>query len=122
MHIRRLRSRNGNLQIQVVKKVGRQNKVVRHFGTARNELEIEALVTSAKQFLEDRRVRSGKISFFDNRYSASEISETLSRFCIRRVLDSATFNFLYHFYQVLGFDEIGHKNFADLVIAIGTLW
>jgi len=117
VHIRKLKSRNGNLQIQVVKKVARQDKVVRHFGTARNELEINALVSLAKQFLEDQRIRSGNISLFDNRYSASEMAEILSKFCIRRVLDSVTFNFFYHFYKVLNFDQIGNKNFADLVVA-----
>lgn len=117
MHIRKLKSRNGNLQIQVVEKVFRRDVVVRHFGTARNELEISTLINLAKQFLEDQRIKSGKISLFDNRYSASEMVEILSKFCIRRVLDSVTFNFFYHFYKVLNFDQIGNKNFADLVVA-----
>lgn len=117
MYIRKLRSRNGNLQIQVVRKAGRQNKVVRHLGTARNELEINELVNLARQFIENQRIKSGKISLFDNRYSTSEMIEILSKFCIRRVLDSVTFNFFYHFYRVLGFDKIGNKSFADLVIA-----
>ncbi len=105
------------MQIQVVEKVNRQDKVVRHFGTARNELEINTLVTSAKQFLEDQRIKSGKISLFDNRYSTSEMANILSRFYVRRVLDSVTFNFFYHFYKILNFDQIGNKNFADLVVA-----
>ena len=77
MHIRQLKSRNGNLQVQVVQKIGRQNKVVRHLGTARNELEIDELVSLAKQFIEDQRIKSGKISLFDNRYSTSEMAEEL---------------------------------------------
>ena len=117
MHIRKLKSRNGNLQVQVVQKIGRQNKVVRHFGTARNELEIDELVSLAKQFIEDQRIKSGKISLFDNRYSTSQMTEILSKFCIRRVLDSVTFDFFYHFYKVLNFDQIGNKGFSDLVIA-----
>ena len=117
MHIRRLKSRNGNLQVQVVQKIGRQNKVVKHLGTAGNELEVNELVNLAKQFIENQRIKSGKISLFDNRYSASEMAEILSKFCIRRVLDSVTFNFFYHFYQVLDFDKIGNKSFADLVVA-----
>ena len=117
MHIRRLKSRNGNLQIQVVHKFGRQNKVVRHFGTARNELEINDLMGLAEQFVQDQRIKSGRLSLFDTRYSTSEMTETLSKFCIRRVLDSVTFRFFYHFYQVLDFDKIGDKDFADLVVA-----
>src|SRR3990167_3677143 len=117
MHIRKLKSRNGNLQVQVVQKIGRDNKVVKHLGTARNELEINELINLAKQFLENQRIKSGNISLFDNRYSASEMTEILSKFCIRRVLDSVTFDFFYHFYKVLNFDQIGNKNFADLVVA-----
>lgn len=117
MYIRKLKSRNGNLQIQVVQKTGRQNKVVSHFGTARNELELNELINLAKQFIENQRIKSGKLSLFDNRYSISDMADILSKFCIRRVLDSVTFNFFYHFYQVLNFDKIGNKSFADLVIA-----
>ena len=117
MYIRKLKSRNGNIQIQVVRKIGRQNKVVRHLGTARNELETNELVSLAKQCIEDQRIRSGKISLFDNRYSTSEMAEILSKFSIRRVLDSVTFDFFYHFYKVLRFDQIGNKNFTDLIIA-----
>lgn len=117
MHIRRLKSRNGNLQIQVVRKIDRKNKVVRHLGTARNELEVKELVSLAEQFIQDQRIKSGKLSLFDNRYSTSEMTEILSKFCIRRVLDSGTFNFFYYFYQILDFDKVGNKNFADLVVA-----
>lgn len=105
------------MQIQVVRKIGRQNKVVKHFGTARNELEINELVNLAKQFIQNQRIKSGKLSLFDDRYSASEMAEVLSKFCIRRVLDSVTFDFFYHFYKILNFDQIGNKNFADLVVA-----
>lgn len=86
-------------------------------GTARNELEVNELINLAEQFIENQRIKSGKISLFDNRYSISEMAEILSKFCIRRVLDSVTFNFFYHFYHVLDFDKIGNKSFADLVIA-----
>lgn len=105
------------MQIQVVQKINRKNKVVRHLGTARNQLEVNELVNLAKQFIENQRIKAGKISLFDNRYSASEMVEILSKFCIKRVLDSATFDFFYHFYKVLSFDQIGNKSFADLVVA-----
>lgn len=91
--------------------------MVRHLGTARNELETKELVSLAEQFIQNQRIKSGKLSLFDNRYSTSEMSEILSRFSIRRVLDSVTFNFFYHFYKILDFDKIGNKSFADLVIA-----
>lgn len=105
------------MQIQVVQKINRKNKVVRHLGTARNELEVNELINLAKQFIKNQRIKEGKISLFDNRYSTSEMAGILSKFCIRRVLDSATFDFFYHFYKVLSFDNISNKSFADLVVA-----
>ena len=91
--------------------------MVRHFGTARNQMEINELVSLAKQFIENQRIKSGKISLFDNRYSTSDMAGILSKFCIRRVLDSVAFDFFYHFYKVLDFDKVDNKSFADLVIA-----
>lgn len=69
--IRKLKNKNGNLQIQVVEKIDRQNKVVRHLGTAKNELEVNELVNLAKQFIENQRIKARRISLFDNRYSTS---------------------------------------------------
>lgn len=45
------------------------------------------------------------------------MAEILSRFRIRKVLDSVTFEFFYHFYKVLDFDKIDNRSFADLVVS-----
>ena len=117
MFIRKIKSRNGNQQIQVVQKVGRDNRVVKHLGTARNELELKQLIDLASNFIEGKRIESGKLSLFDNRYSQSEMRQILSRFHILKVLDSVKFDFLNHFYHLLNFDGLKDDCFRDLVIA-----
>lgn len=117
MFIRKIKSRNGNHQIQVVQKVGRNNQVVKHLGTARNELELKQLIDLAKNFIEEKRIESGRLSLFDNQYSQSETMQVLSRFHILKVLDSVAFDFLDHFYHLLSFDSLKNDCFRDLVIA-----
>lgn len=117
MFIRRLKSRNGNIQIQVVKKVNRNNQVVKHLGTARNDLEIQQLTFLAQQFIDKARVKSGKISFFDTRYAQSDLNRFLSRLVVVGAFDSITFHFFNYFYQLLGFKKLKDDCFRDLVIA-----
>lgn len=62
--IRKLKSRNGNIQVQVVEKINRNNRVVKHLGTARNNLEIQQLTTLAQRFIDQARIKSGRVSFF----------------------------------------------------------
>jgi len=115
--IRRLKSRNGNIQIQVVKKVNRNNKVVKHLGTARNTIELNELMELAWQYIDNNRIKQGRISFFDNRYSSSEIEKFLSRLVIIGTYDSLVFHFFNYFYQKIGFGKLNDSCFEDLVIA-----
>ncbi len=117
MFVRKIKSRNGNLQVQVVQKAGRNNRVIKHLGTARNELESKQLIDQARDLIEEERIKSGKLSLFDNRYSQSEMTHVLSRFRILKVLDSVTFDFLDHFYHLLNFDSLKNDCFRDLIIA-----
>ena len=117
MFIRKLKSRNGNIQVQVVEKVNRNNSVVKHFGTARNSLELQQLSVLAQQFIDEARIKSGKVSFFDTRYTQSEMSSFLSRLLAVGAYDSITFHFFNHFYQLLGFNSFKDDCFRDLVIA-----
>ena len=99
MFIRRLKSRNGNIQIQVVKKVNRNNKVVKHFGTAINTLEVNQLIKSAQQYIDNDRIKKGRISFFDNKYSTSEMEKFLSCLVVLGAYDSLIFHFFNYFYR-----------------------
>ena len=117
MFVRKLKSRNGNIQVQVVVKVNRNNHVVKHMGTARNSLEIQQLTALANQYIDEARIKSGKLSFFDTRYTQSEMSSFLSRLLAIAAYDSATFHFFNHFYDSLGFRSFADECFRDLVIA-----
>lgn len=110
-------SRNGNTQIQVVQKVERNNKILKHFGTARNSLELKQLSSLAQQFIDEKRIRSGKVSLFDSRYSQSEMVDFFSRLSVLGAYESITFHFFYYFYKLLGFNSLSDDCFRDLVIA-----
>jgi transposase len=117
MFIRSLKSRNGNIQIQVVEKLKGNNRVVKHLGTARNDLEKQQLTSLAQQFIDNARIKSGVVSFFDTRYTQSEMSSFLSRLVAVGAYNSITFHFFNHFYQLLGFHSFKDEYFRDLVIA-----
>lgn len=117
MFIRKLKSRNGNIQVQVVEKVNRNNKVIKHLGTARNSLEIKQLTVLAQQYMDNARIKEGRVSLFDNRYEVSEVKEFLSRLVVLGAYDSLIFHFFNHFYKLLGFDSLKDICFADLVIS-----
>lgn len=117
MFIRKLKSKNGNTQVQVVEKVNRKNKVVKHLGTARNTLEVKQLTALAQQYIDNARIKQGRISLFDNRYEESEMATFLSRLVILGAYDSLTFSFFNYFYKLLGFSSLNDDCFTDLVIA-----
>lgn len=117
MFIRKLKSRNGNIQIQVVKKINRNNHLIKHLGTARNELEIGQLTTQAQNYIDEQRIKSGKVSFFDSRYTQSELEQLLSHISIVRTLDTVIYTFFSFFYHELGFSSLSNTCFQDLVIA-----
>lgn len=117
MFVRRLKSKVGNIQIQVVEKVAGNNRVVKHIGTARNEIEKLELEQKAQQYLDEVRIDRGQISLFDNRYSASDLSRLVSQLRFLGSLATPTFQVLTHFYHLLGFDHLADPCFKDLVIA-----
>jgi predicted nucleotidyltransferase len=117
MFIRKSLNRSGNIGIQVVEKRGRQNRIVKHIGTGRTPVEKEQLIKRARKFIDDQRMKSGIVSFFDNRFNQSRLEEFLSSVSFIQVLDMVTYRFIYHFYQTVGFHKIKDDCFADLVIA-----
>lgn len=117
MFIRKLKSRNGNIQIQVVEKIERNNRVVKHLGTARNSLELQQLSEQAQQFIDNERIKKGKVSLFDSRYTQSELESIFSRLVVLGAYDSITFHFFNYFYKQLSFQTLSDDCFCDLVIA-----
>lgn len=53
--IRRNRNRSGTISIQVVKKVGRKNRVVKSFGSASDQKRIEILIKQAELFISQQK-------------------------------------------------------------------
>lgn len=86
-------------------------------GTARNTLELQQLSSLAQQFIDQKRIQSGRISFFDTRYTQSEMSSFLSRLVALGAFDAVTFHFFNYFYMLLGFGNFQDDCFRDLVIA-----
>lgn len=100
-----------------MEKVGRHNHLVKHLGTARNQWEHAELLKSGQEFIDQKRIRSGKISLFDNQFERGELAKVLSRLSFKRPIDRLTYDCLWRFYQCLGFGEIDDDCFRDLVIA-----
>lgn len=105
------------MQVQVVEKVNRNNKVVKHLGTARNTLELKQLTVLAQKYIDTARIKQGRISLFDTRYEESDVKDFLSRLVMLGAYDSLIFHFFHYFYKLLGFGGLKDDCFTDLVIA-----
>ena len=80
MFIRKVKNQSGNIAFQVVEKIGRKNHVIKHLGTARNQLEEYQLLNLGQQYLDRERLNQGRLSFFDNRYPQTDWEKFLTRF------------------------------------------
>lgn len=117
MFIRSLKNRSGNIQVQILEKVNRKNKLIKHLGTARNELELSQLQGQGQNYLDQVRIKSGVISLFDTRYTKTEFEKYLDKLIFHPVLDIPSFNFFSHYYRLLGFHQLSDSLFMNLVIA-----
>lgn len=100
-----------------MEKQGRRNVLVKHLGTARTPVEATQLTTAAQSFINETRIRSGVLSFFDTRYSQSELAALMGRLTFREARDSLAYRFFRYFYRTIGGDGIADACFRDLVIA-----
>lgn len=116
MFIRKVKNSVGNTTFQVMEKTGRENRLVKHLGTARNSLEENQLKKLGQEFLDDQRIKSGKLSLFDNRYDKSFLEEFLSKLEFISALDTPTFDFFVYFYHLLGLSALKDQCFCDLVV------
>jgi hypothetical protein len=116
--VRKVTNKSGSIAIQVAKKVNRKNQIVKHIGTARSSTEVNQLLKLAHQFIEQQRIKSGIISFFDNRFEEPRLQQLLSQLTFHHPLDKLTYLFLTYFYHQIGFDQsIKNHCFKDLVVA-----
>lgn len=117
MFIRTGKTRAGYTVVQIMEKRGRRNVLVKHLGTARTPVEATQLITAAQSFINETRIRSGVLSFFDTRYSQSELAALMGRLTFREARDSLVYRFFRYFYRTIGGDGIADACFRDLVIA-----
>ncbi len=116
MYLRKVKNKS-NTSVQVVEKVSGKRKIVKHMGTARNELELIELVKRGLKYIEDCRIKEGRISLFDNRFNQSELKELLSKVIFGKVMDTVSYKFFDFYYHFLGLDVLKDNCFKDLVIA-----
>src|SRR3989338_18589 len=100
-----------------MEKNGRQNRFVKQLGTAKNLLEEKQLLDLGQQYLDNERIKSGKLSLFDNRYDKSSWDEFLSKLDFISALDTPSFDFFRYFYRSIGLSKLNDDCFCDLVIA-----
>jgi len=117
MFVRKVVNSSGNTAVQVVRKINRRNKIVKHLGTGKNQSELTELLKLGQQFIDQKRIKSGIISLFDNRFKKGELEKILSRLSFKKPTDRLTYDFLSSFYQKIGFAKLKDKCFKDLVIA-----
>ncbi len=117
MFIRAVRTVSGHTAIQVVQKVNRRNRIIKHIGTARSPMELSQLRERARSFMDESRINAGIISLFDSRLTRSELETMLGRLRFTHALDSVVYRFLSFFYRKMGLSESTDACFADLVIA-----
>lgn len=117
MFIRTVVSKSGHTAIQIVQKVNRRNKIIKHVGTARSPLECIQLKDQAQAYIDQQRIDSGIISLFDSRFNPEELDSLLARLRFTHAVDSITYRFFAFFYRRIGFDRITNTCFQDLVIA-----
>jgi len=117
MFVRKTTNKAGNIAVQVVKKVNRKNKVLKHLGTAKTSLELAHLVKIGQEYINHQRINSGIVSFFDSRFQKSDLEKLFSKLSFTQSFETATYQFLEHFYRVIGFNKLNDHCFQDLVIA-----
>lgn len=116
MFIRSVRNTAGHTAIQVVEKVSRRNRIVKHVGTARSPLELSQLREQARDFIDQQRINAGVISLFDSRFTMSELETMLGRLRFTHMFDTVIYRFLRFFYRKMGLDDSTDPCFRDLVI------
>lgn len=116
MFLRKLKNGAGTVSFQIVEKVGRTNKLVKHLGTAKTLAEQRDLEDTARLYLDKTRLDKGILSLFDSRFEVGEFERALSRFEFLSVHNTNLYRFLIHFYNLLGFDQLQNSVFRDLML------
>ena len=115
MFIRKKRNKSGSISVQVIKKVGRRNKLIKSIGSSKVAQEIERYVTLAQEFIQQQ---TGQLEFSglldksnqDNWFDLVQRSIQSIRLLGPELI-------LGKLYNQIGFDQIEDILFRHLVIS-----
>ena len=116
MYLRKVKNKS-NTSVQVVEKISGKRRIVKHIGTSRNELELIELTKRGVSYIEDCRIKEGRISLFDNRFNESELKKLMENVIFGKVMDTVSYKFFEFYYHFLGLNKLKDNLFKDLVIA-----
>jgi hypothetical protein len=107
-HVRKVKTASGATAVQIVEKRNGRRRIVEHIGSARDEVELAALMSAARQRVNG--VQDDMLPFEASQRAASgPVVEHTASEVLWRVLINA--------YRQLGFDQINDEVFTSLVAA-----
>lgn len=109
--IREIKFSPNSVSIQVYKIENRKRKIIRHIGTAKNEIEKANLIQLARDFI---KIKSKQLTLFEEKYSDSILNLSQCEYV------GVYYSFFYELFSKLllqtGFDKLKSQFLLDLVI------
>jgi hypothetical protein len=133
--VRRVRTASGATAVQIAESVGGRRRIVRHVGSARDEVELGLLLEEAHRLLADdrqgmldlgiapARLKAVMVSqpaaagLFASAASGSASRQVVPRLRVLKTSCGLLYDALAGVYASLGFDVVADEVFRDLVIA-----
>lgn len=132
--VRRVRTASGATAVQIAESVAGHRRIVRHVGSARDEVELGLLMAAARRLLVDdaqgqldlglslptsrvAMVPAPAGTLFEPAGSPSGARAVVAAPRVLRTSSALLYDVLAGVYQDLGFDALGDEVFRDLVIA-----
>ena len=114
MYIRRISNKTGTVSVQVISKHTGKYKVMRSFGTGRNEQEIVRLEEHARQFIIEQRGFVGELFSNEEDDNLEDFLSTIENTQIQVIGPELIFGLLY---DKIGYCTIRQEMFRHLVIS-----
>src|SRR5215211_859975 len=132
--VRRVRTASGATAVQIAESVGGRRRIVRHVGSARDEVELGLLLEEAHRLLADDRqgmldlgiaparlkavmVPPPAAGLFASAASGPASRQVVPRSRVLKTSCGLLYDALAGVYASLGFDSVADEVFRDLVIA-----
>ena len=113
MFIRQKRNKSGSISIQILKKEGRQNRLIKTIGSSKDPLELSRLLSTARRYISDQK---GQLSLsMDPEEEEAWFSSTLSHINQVRLIGPELL--LGKLFDEIGFNKIEEELFRHLVIS-----